>query len=415
MNNKDDIKEKDNTSFSLFSFLKKSKNKRRNKIASMSLLLIILLSISTFSVIFIIKKNKSVASFSREYLLENVEMSRFQAAVEYIISCFDKESGGFMRKPIREVLDGNSAVENSDIWSTWFGFGTLLSINETAKINTTTLVNWIESKLNENPDYYGPEDLLGLFKTLSFLNESERVSNQKWINMIMDDYIEEGGFKSHKDGPAPVSSTYFAYVLLKELDELNQVNWSKATDYILNWRTSSGYFSHPLIPGGENIGETIYAYSFLNISNQNHLINNTRLNEIITESFDWNYYSAFRISIAYVLLDFTRINGNSYRSLFTNNEDMTLEIKQSQQELYGNFPFEWKDETLGDIYDTCRAIMIFSENNKLDILNDNITIKHPPLSPYTEINETGSVLSVVLFSQIIGSLVIIFLFKRKRR
>ncbi|NPD88395.1 MAG: hypothetical protein HGN29_06710 [Asgard group archaeon] len=415
MNNKDDIKEKDITSFSLFSFLKIFKNKRRNKIALMSLLLIILLSISTFSVIFIIKKNKSVASFSREYLLENVEMSRFQAVVEYIISCFDKESGGFMRKPIREVLDGNSAVENPDIWSTWFGFGTLLKLNEITKINTTILLNWIESEVNENSDYYGSKDLLGIFKTLSFLDESERISKIKWINMIMNNYIEEGGFRSHKDGLAPASSTYFAYVLLKELNELSQVNWSKATDYLLSWQTSSGYFSHPLMPGGENIGETVYAYSYLNISNQVHLINKTRLNEIITESFDWNYYSAFRISIAYVLMDFTRINGNSYHSQFINNEDMILEIKQSQQELYGNFPFEWKDEIHGDIYDTCKAIMIFSENNKLDILNENITVKHPPLSPYTEINETWSNFSAALFSQIIGSLVVIFLYKRKKR
>ena len=415
MNSKRNKKGDEVTSSSIFSFFNKIEIRRKFKAILIVLFLILLLCLESFLIVFLIKKqNNQHPTIEREYLVENIEMSRYQAAVEYIISCFDNETGGFTREPIRQFIDDNSPVEKPYIWSTWLSFGTLINLNETTKINTTLLVNWIEAKLNDNPDYYGPEDLLGVYKILSFLNETDRVSEQSWVNMIMDDYIEEGGFRSHKDGPAPARNTYFAYILFQELNELNQVNWTKATEYVLSWQKPSGYFSHPLIPSGENIGETVYAYSFLNISSQNHLINNTRLTEIISESFDLNYYLAYRLSIAYVLLDFALINGMSYLSLFTENEAMLQGIKQSQQNLHGNFPFEWKDESFGDIYDTCRAITIFSKNNKLDLLTENITIIHPPLSPFFEISETGSEFIVFLVSSVLGLQGIIVLVKKKK-
>lgn len=414
MNSKRNKKGDEAASSSIFSFFNKIEKRRKLKFI-LIVLFLILLCLESFFIVFLIKNQKNQhPTFEREYLLENIEMSRYQATVEYIISCFDNETGGFTRKPIRQFLDDNSPIEKPYIWSTWSCFGTLINLNETTKINTALLVNWIEAKLNDNPDYYGPEDLLGVYITLSFLNESSRIPTQSWVSMVMDDYIEEGGFRTHKDGPAPARNTYFAYILFQELNELNQINWTKATEYVLSWQKPSGYFSHPLIPDGENIGETVYAYSFLNISNQDYLINKTRLNEIISESFDLNYYLAYRLSIAYVLLDFALINGMSYLSSFTANEDMLQEIKQSQLNLHGNFPFEWKDESWGDIYDTCRAITIFSKNNKLDLLAENITIIHPPLSPYFEINETGSEFTVFLGSSILGLQAIIVLVKRKK-
>jgi len=76
-----------------------------------------------------------------------------------------------------------------------------------------------------------------------------------------------------------------------------------------------------------------------------------------------------------------------FTDFYPNYLETLLEIKNSQQNLHGNFPFSWVNASLGDIYDTCWTLQIFQDSNSLNLLNETIIVLHPPLSSYIEISE----------------------------
>lgn len=369
-----------------FSFLQRITRRRTSKTITLGIILVLICGLGIGSY-FIIKSNEKI--MIDYYLLENVTTNRYQAAIDYIVSCYDEESGGFRHLPPRYFIDINWTINPPDLWATWTALQTLLLLNEHSNIDSMHSVEWIINEIEDYPDWYGPENLFGVYTILDGLNKTDSISTDIWIEMILDDYKEDGGFRSHKDGPAPVSQTFFAFKLLDNLNALEYINWTKTTDYLLSWQLPSGYFSYVLLPGGENIGETVYAYSFLNASGQLPLVNLTQLEECIQESYTWNLQGGNRISIAYVLLDFTRINGYSFLSYFPDNNELLEKIKTAQNTLYGEFRYGWPDTLYGDIFDTCQALQIFKLSKRLDLLEDNITIIHPPLSPYVETTIIG--------------------------
>jgi len=292
---------RETTRSSHFSFLSKYKFKKRHFFLGFIFLLILVSSI--FAGIYLLGE---ISSIEREYLLEDVPMSRYTAATEYIISCFDNETGGFRRKPLRQFDDTSSPIENANLRQTWLSYNTLHSLDELDRVNVDLLQNWVIDELHRIPELNGPEDIFNAYTLLGSLNKSSTISNMEWANMILDDYEDNGGFTSGDYGEAFPSNTYFAYCLLDKIDMLNLINWTKATEYIQSFKLIDGYYSNPLLPDLANFGDTVYAYSFLKISNQTHLLNITLAEEIMKESFLWNYQNAYRITITYVLLEFTR-------------------------------------------------------------------------------------------------------------
>ena len=131
------------------------------------------------------------------------------------------------------------------------------------------------------------------------------------------------------------------------------------------------------------------------------------------ESFLWNYQNGYMISITYVLLEFTRTFDYLFADFYPNSTEVLFEIKNSQQDMYGNFPFKWKIEHNGDIYDTCRALQIFHDSYSLSLLNETIIILHPPLSPFVELSKISSSFITHLSALLILSVFFIFYKKNK--
>ena len=66
-----------------------------------------------------------------------------------------------------------------------------------------------------------------------------------------------------------------------------------------------------------------------------------------------------------------------------NELDLCDAIKNSQDEIYGGFPGFWDNyTTFVWLDDTAFALDLFYECDLLSLLDDNITITHPPNSPY---------------------------------
>ncbi|GAH41627.1 unnamed protein product, partial [marine sediment metagenome] len=114
--------------------------------------------------------------------------------------------------------------------------------------------------------------LWDFYNILKELDSVDSVPKDNWIEMVLDDYDEEsGGFRTIKNGIKGITNSRNAYFLLRELDALDRINWTKAVEYVLSLQLPDGYFQHPLVMGVSLPGPTVRAYSFLNASNNLHL------------------------------------------------------------------------------------------------------------------------------------------------
>ncbi|MHA1828709.1 MAG: hypothetical protein ACTSX6_08705, partial [Candidatus Heimdallarchaeaceae archaeon] len=231
---------------------------------------------------------------------------------------------------------------------------------------------------------------------------------------------------ANKNAVPGIVSTRCAYFLLRELNALERINWTKATEYVLSLQLKNGYFTDPLFYGIPFPGPTLYAYSFLNASNQLSLVNTTRLQEIVQEIYSLNLIYSRDSAVMEFLTDFVVDNGYDFFTYFPNVEETLQKIVAAQNTFYGGFPYSWKvnptdkQATIGvDISETYSILWLLATCNELELLTkENITIRYPPMSPYTETRRlVGLSLGFLLFFSIVSSfllaLVILKEFKKK--
>ncbi|MHA1259143.1 MAG: hypothetical protein ACTSRO_05795 [Candidatus Heimdallarchaeaceae archaeon] len=446
------MKKREHNTYSFFFSFFKGKNwktikGRRIIVSSLAQLLLLLILGSTFFLIF--SPPSWLTSFGdvsirRTYLEENVTSTRLEAVSNYVFACFDENIREFYTTPPRQTINQGTAVEklpNPTIYGSLFGAQALLLLNQSS-INSTdhftsrfrsvfdkyiARLTTILQKGTESYAYYGPAYLWGFYLILQAFHATQLVPRENWIEMIVDDFDEEtGAFSPHVNGIPGTLYTRNAFFLLRELNALDRINWTKATEYVLSLQLKNGYFTSPLFYGIPFPGPTIWAYSFLNASNQLSMINVTRLQEIVQEIYSQNLIYNRDSAVMEFLTDFVVDIGYDFLTYFPNVEETLQEIVAAQNTFYGGFPYSWKvdptDEqaTIGvDISETYSILWLLATCNRLELLaQENITIRYPPLSLYTETRRlVGLSLGLLLFFSVSSSflLVLVILKKSKKK
>ncbi len=310
----------------------------------------------------------------------NDNFTRYDAAINYVKSCYDKISGGFKSVPEIQSDHFNRPNYETDLMSTYTGSYLLFVLNETNSLDYNRIKNWFKRYFRWG--YWGPSGAKGLFSAYSILkliDGTDILSQQEWTDNVLYNWDEERGFLSHEAGfPSPRYS-FFSYKLLESLDKLDCINWTKVTDFVMSWRLPNGCFAHPLVPTKNNVGETVYAYSYLNATNQLNLINQTKIFNCLNERFESNVLYGHSISNLDPYIAFSIYNGYPLREFSYSNVVLST-VNLAQLEAYGNFPTFWYKDEWGTLSNTATALFFYYYCNDLSSLKtQNITVNYPPL------------------------------------
>jgi len=123
------------------------------------------------------------------------------------------------------------------------------------------------------------------------------------------------------------------------------------------------------------------------------------------------------------LTDFVVDNGYDFLTYFPNVEETLQEIVAAQNTFYGGFPYSWKVDPTDeqethtvDVDETYSILWLLATCNRLELLaQENITVRYPPLSPYTETRRlVGLSLGFLLLLSISSSFLLVAIFLKKR-
>ncbi len=363
----------------------------------------------------------------RVYTETNITASKLEAVSNYLLACYHNESGFFTSKPPRQDLnefydDVNDLPTPSDFASVRV-FKALSALNRISSVDIEKMKSGLIDSLQvgtDGYDYYGPGYLWDFYNILKELDSVDSVPKDNWIEMTLDDYDEEsGGFRTIKNGIKGITNSRNAYFLLRELNALDRINWTKTAEYVLSLQLPDGYFQHPLVMGVGLPGPTVRAYSFLNASNNLHLINATKIREIAVDIYNQDKIDAKDSAVINYLVEFVEENGYDFLTFFPDVEDLLLEIVESQNPFYGGFPYSWgedpfyEENTKGVMgKETSYIIALLNICDSYNLLSDNITIIYPPLSPYTDTTKIGYAFEFSFFYIIIILCAVVFLKKQ---
>ena len=405
--------------------LKRITNRPKLKII---LSLIFIISITSTIVLTSILIGSDKNYTERDFTINNISMSRYDAAINYILGGHNSD-GGFSPIPFRQSYQIFGATEMAtDIFSTCYAVSSLILLNELSSLDVNLVIDYFDRYLN-NSDYsevdareHGPRDLWVTYLVLRKLNATYILSIEDILTWTLDDFLPDGSFRPRGNVSASISSTKSAYLLLSEFESLDSINWTLSTQYILDQYLGNGYFQHPDVPGALNIISTLDAYSYLSYTNQLGLINistfqglETHLTDLYSMVYDeFNIYEGFshRIGLIHDFIQFSWENNISFVDISPNFLELCTDIKKSQDKIYGGFPTFWDNySTFAWIDDTAFVLETFYECDLLHLLNDNITVAQPPNSPYIcKANSSYTLLSLTL-----TFILLVYLFKRKEK
>ncbi len=407
-------------------FIKKYKQITwKRKYTFIATLVFIFLIISTiFLTTKLIRESNNFLEY--DFTLNNVTMSSYEAAINYILSGHNKD-GGFSPIPFRQFYQIFGATKMaSDIFSTYYAVSTLFLLNELSKLDTNSIINYIEGYLydsshgEEGENEHGPSDLWLTFSLLEKLNATDIVYIEDFISWTLDDFLPDGSFRPFDNVPASIPAVKSAYLLLSEFESLDSINWTLSTQYVLSQYLGNGFFQDPLLPDSLNIISTLDAYTYLSYTNQLETINVSTIQELIpylTKMYlmvydEYNLYEGFshRVRSIHGFIQFAWENNLSLSEISPETLELCIDIKNSQDEVYGGFPTFWDNyTTFVWVDDTVFALETFYECDLLNLMNDNITVVQPPNSPYIcKINSTYILLILSLTFAML-----VYLFKKK--
>jgi hypothetical protein len=367
------------------------------------------------------------STISRVYSETNITVSKLEAVSNYLLACYYNESGFFTSNPPRQDLnefydDVNDLPTPSDFASVRV-YKALSALDRISSVDIEKMKNGLIDSLQvgtDGYDYFGPGYLWDFYNILKELDSVDSVPKDNWIEMTLDDYEEEsGGFRTNKNGIKSITNSRKAYFLLRELDALDRINWTKTVEYVLSLQLPDGYFQHPLVMGVGLPGPTVRAYSFLNASNNLDFINATKIREIAIDIYNQNRVDAKDSAVINYLVEFVEENGYDFLTFFPDVENLLLEIIEKQNPFYGGFSYSWgEDPTYEEntkavnSIETSYIIDLIDICDSYNLLSDNITIVYPPLSPYSDTKKVGYALEFSFVFIIIIFCVVVLLKKK---
>ncbi len=324
----------------------------------------LVLIFSIISTIFLttklIRENNNFLEY--DFTLNNVTMSKYEAAINYILSGYNSKDGGFSPIPFRQFYQSFGATKiASDIFSTCYAVSIIFLLNEQSKLDINSIINYIEGYLydssygEEGENEHGPVDLWLISSLLEKLNGTNIFSIEDFITWTLDDFLPDGSFRPFDNVPANIPAVKSAYLLLSEFESLDSVNWTLSTQYVLSQYLDNGFFQDPLLPDSLNIISTLDVYTYLSYTNQLETINVSTIQELIpylTEMYlmvydEYNLNEGFshRVGLVHDFIQFTWENNLSLSEISPDTLELCRDIKNSQDEVYGGFPTFWDNYT----------------------------------------------------------------------
>ncbi len=402
------------------------KNVRYLIYAFFFLFLLLIISAFVFPQLFLQKVSSN--NFDRNYIEYNLVQSRFEAVYSYLIACYDNKTSFFLSRPIRQLLLENVSLDH--LPTPWYfqtqrAYQMLILLKKIQDIDSSFFINSIVNDMQvgtDTYDFFGPAFLWDFYKILKSLNATNQVPRENWIAMCIDDYNEhDGSFQPYKNGVSTIQWCKNAYFLLKELDALDLINWTKTTKFIQGLQLPDGSFQNPLLMGAGLPAATAYAYSFFNASCQIDLINSTQTYNILINFYTQNLFETKNCAVLSFLVDFTQENGYKFTKVFPNTTQLVQQLIISQSSYYGGFPNEWDLDPNSqvsslsvDIISTSDVLKVLIDCNSLNLLNnEDITIKFPPMSSfYDSYNVTNPFFSIYTICPILITFILKRLHKR---
>ena len=431
-----------NTSFFYFF------NDRATKIF-LVLVFIYLLFIGTFIIFphFYLQKFKSsevelitdTSIVSLTYQEYNLTQSRYDALYNYLWATNNGQRG-VLYQPIRQM---QLLYSSFPFLSTNILHGNIIPAYKTLLLledynlyysfaEFYEFIEYIVSRLEkgiEIKDYLlGPLYLWDYYQILNQLGISDRVPRERWIEMLLNAYnstdgtfrsffFEQGG--TQRMGVQSIRYCKNAYFMLRELNALDRVNWTKTTEFILQLQHETDrLFQEPYALGAGFLATSVAAYSFFNASKQLDLIDTTFLQDRFLDFYYENLFDtdAQLLSILSFLVDFVLDNGYEITEFFPLISEVVEAILYSQNLLFGGFPSTWnRNNASADssfvttILSTYHAIKVLDACDSIHLLtSENITIVYPPLSSYT-LNPTMFAKVLFTLSYLVSSMVITLL------